>query len=135
MSDCIFCKMVNKEIPSGTLFEDDDFLVILDKFPATKGHVLVIPKVHAATIFDLSKEQSEKIFPLVTKIANQLKKNLPLEGLNLLQNNGEIAGQSVPHFHIHLIPRYKDDGVVISSKTDELPNDAMEALVASLKIN
>ncbi len=134
MSDCIFCKMVNKEIPCGTIYEDDDFIVILDKFPATEGHVLVIPKFHAATVFDLSQQQSEKIFPLVTKIANQLKAVLPLKGLNILQNNGEFAGQSVPHFHIHLIPRYDNDGVIISSKTDELPNDRMEALVTSLKL-
>lgn len=117
--DCIFCKIVRGELPADVLYEDDRFVVILDKFPATMGHVLLIPKGHIENVYELSDEYAEALMPLVAKVARALKANLPLEGLNVLQNNGAIAGQTVFHYHLHLIPRYSDDGMMIKWASGE----------------
>lgn len=106
---CIFCKIVNGEIPSYKIYEDNDFLAFMDISPATIGHTLVIPKKHYDSIFSL--DEDTKIFSLVIKLSKVIKEALDLEGMNILNNNGEVAGQSVKHFHIHLIPRYKDDNL------------------------
>jgi len=117
---CIFCKIINKEIPAYILYEDDDFIVILDIMQTTKGHTLVIPKRHSENIFELDQNTVSNIFPLVQKIAVRLKERLPLNGLNILNNNGEKAGQTVMHYHIHLIPRYSNDNFVITfNKTEQ----------------
>ncbi len=109
-SNCIFCKIANGEIPSNTIYEDDDFRVILDNGPATKGHALILPKEHYADLFELSDEAASKALIVAKKVSAQLKDKLNIDGLNVVQNNGETAGQTVKHFHIHLIPRYKNDG-------------------------
>lgn len=109
-SNCIFCKIANGEIPSNTIYEDDDFRVILDNGPATKGHALILPKEHYADLFELSDEAASKALIVAKKVSVQLKDKLNIDGLNVVQNNGETAGQTVKHFHIHLIPRYKNDG-------------------------
>ena len=107
--DCIFCKIANGEIPSKTLYEDADFRVILDLSPATKGHALILPKEHAANIYELPEETAGKVFKLAKKLATKMTDKLGADGFNIVQNNGEIAGQTVFHFHLHLIPRYADD--------------------------
>lgn len=112
--DCIFCKLANGIIPTNTIFEDEDFRVILDASPATRGHMLILPKEHFDNIFELDDETSSKLFKRATKLSKAIKQNLKCDGLNILQNNGEIAGQTVFHFHMHLIPRYKDDNVTIN---------------------
>ena len=114
MSDCIFCKIANGEIPSTTLYEDDDFRVILDMGPAARGHALLLPKEHYANLFELDDELAAKALVTAKKVASRLKDALGADGFNLVQNNGEAAGQTVFHFHMHLIPRYKDDGAGIS---------------------
>lgn len=108
-SDCIFCKIANGEIPSTTLYEDEDFRVILDLGPATRGHALLLPKEHYADLFELEDEVASKVLIRAKRIAARMKKALDADGFNLVQNNGEDAGQTVFHFHMHLIPRYKDD--------------------------
>ncbi len=108
--DCIFCKIANGEIPSRTLYEDDDFRVILDLGPATKGHALILPKEHYANLYELPDELAAKVMKLAKKMALRMTDKLGCDGFNLVQNNGEIAGQTVFHFHLHLIPRYEDDG-------------------------
>lgn len=110
--DCIFCKIANGVIPSQTLYEDDDFRVIFDISPATKGHALILPKEHADNLFELSDEQAEKVFILAKKVAKALKEVCGADGFNIIQNNGECAGQTVFHFHMHLIPRYEGDGAI-----------------------
>ncbi len=112
--DCIFCKIANGEIPSSTIYEDDDFKVILDINPASKGHAIIIPKNHGADLYELSQEDAGKIMGVAQKCAVAMKKALHCDGLNVLQNNGEIAGQTVFHLHVHLIPRYKGDTVNIN---------------------
>lgn len=108
--DCIFCKIANGEIPSNTLYEDDSFRVILDLGPATKGHALVMPKEHFGNLYELPDDWCQKAFSLAKKMAGQMTEKLHCDGFNLVQNNGATAGQTVPHFHIHLIPRYENDG-------------------------
>ena len=111
--DCIFCKIANGEIPSTTLYEDEDFRVILDLGPASKGHALILPKAHAANIYEISDELAAKAMTLAKKMARVMTDALHCDGFNIVQNNGECAGQTVFHFHMHIIPRYKDDGQVI----------------------
>ena len=127
MSDCIFCKIANGEIPSNTIYEDDDFRVILDLGPATKGHALVLPKKHYADLFEMPEESVAGAAKVAKKVAGIMKEKLGCDGLNLVQNNGETAGQTVMHFHLHIIPRYKDDGQHILWKpTSPSPEELVE---------
>ncbi len=118
--NCIFCKIANGEIPSATLYEDEDFRVILDLNPAAPGHALILPKAHAANLFELPDETAAKALVLAKKIAGKLKDGLQADGLNVVQNNGEVAGQTVFHFHMHLIPRYAGDTVNMNWKPGTL---------------
>lgn len=108
--NCIFCKIANGEIPTRTVYEDADFRAILDMGPATQGHTLILPKDHAANLYELPEEIAAKVLPTAQKVAKLLREKLGCDGMNLVQNNGEIAGQTVMHFHLHLIPRYENDG-------------------------
>ncbi|MGN1318419.1 MAG: HIT family protein [Lachnospirales bacterium] len=131
MSDCIFCKLANGEIPTNTIYEDNDFRVILDAAPANLGHCLVLPKSHAANIFEIDSEILGKAFVVAQKIANAVKKATNCDGINILQNNGESAGQTVFHFHIHIIPRFSSDDVKIdfgSFKTDDVSTIASKII-------
>ncbi|QOV19498.1 HIT family protein [Blautia liquoris] len=109
--DCVFCKIAEGEIPSATIYEDKDFRVVLDIGPASFGHALVLPKRHYANIYELPEEIVSSAFVLAKKTAVAIKEGLHADGMNILQNNGEQAGQSVFHFHIHVIPRYQGDQV------------------------
>ncbi len=113
-ADCIFCKIAAGEIPSKTLYEDGRFRVILDLKPATRGHALILPKEHAANVYELPEEAAAESMKLAKKMAMLLRDKLHCDGLNLVQNNGEAAGQTVSHFHLHMIPRYKEDGQKIN---------------------
>ena len=125
---CIFCRIAAGEIPSKTLYDDDEFRVILDLGPATKGHALILPKNHYRNLFELPKEQAEKAIVLAKKMALRMQEKLHCDGLNLVQNNGETAGQTVFHFHIHLIPRYEGDGQVIGWKPGKPEDAELEAV-------
>ena len=103
-SSCIFCKIANGEIPSTTLYEDDNFRVILDLGPASRGHALILPKEHFADVCALPEQLAAKALPLGARIGAAMKKALGCDGFNLVQNNGEAAGQTVFHFHMHVIP-------------------------------
>ena len=107
--DCIFCKLANGEIPTNAIYEDDDFKVILDAAPATRGHALILPKEHFDNLYEIDDAVAAKVLPLAKNVAAHMQKALDCDGLNLLQNNGETAGQTVFHFHMHLLPRYTDD--------------------------
>ena len=107
--NCIFCKIANGEIPSTTLYEDKDFRVILDLGPAARGHALLLPKEHYTDLFQLDDELAAKALVTVKKVAGRIKRALGADGLNVVQNNGAAAGQTVFHFHMHIIPRYEND--------------------------
>ncbi len=127
-ADCIFCKIANGEIPSKTLYEDEEFRVILDLGPAAKGHALILPKEHAANIYEIPEETASKVLVLAKKMAARMTEKLGCDGLNLVQNNGETAGQTVMHFHMHIIPRYKDDGQTIGWTHGEPSQEELEAV-------
>lgn len=124
-ADCIFCKIISGEIPSKTVYEDDGYKAIMDVSPASRGHVIILPKNHAANIFEISDEEAAGAMVVAKKIAAAMKKALACDGINILQNNGEAAGQTVFHLHVHVIPRYKDDTVNIKWKQlDDVDIDA-----------
>ncbi len=107
--DCIFCRLANGEIPTNTVYEDESFKVILDSSPATKGHSLILPKEHCDDIFTFPESEGTKLIKVVKMTAKAMKKALSADGVNLVQNNGAAAGQTVSHLHFHVIPRYEDE--------------------------
>lgn len=133
MENCIFCKIANGEIPAATLYEDENFRVILDLGPASKGHALILPKSHAVNIYELSDEMAAKAMILAKKMATAMTAALKCDGFNIVQNNGECAGQTVFHFHMHLIPRYKGDQVGIAWHPGELSDADKEEILLKVK--
>ena len=131
-NNCIFCKLANGEIPTATLYEDEDFRVILDANPASKGHALIIPKEHYANLYELEESLAGKAMILAKKMVAKMTDVLGCDGYNLVQNNGECAGQTVFHFHLHLIPRYKDDGVGLGWKLNELTETDREDILSNM---
>ena len=134
--NCIFCKLANGDIPTNTIFEDEDVRVFLDAGPATKGHALVVPKNHYADIYEIEPDVLGKVAKTAQKVIKHASKVLGCEGYNLVQNNGEVAGQTVFHFHMHLIPRYKDmdNTNLISWAPGTMDAEEAKALCESLKI-
>ena len=130
--DCIFCKIAAGEIPSATLYEDDDFRVILDLGPASKGHALILPKEHYRNLYDIDEETLGKAAMLAKKMVTKLTDVLGCDGYNVVQNNEPCAGQTVFHFHMHLIPRYEGDNVglgwPVGELTDEVKNEILEKM-------
>lgn len=110
--NCIFCKIANGIIPSATIYEDADFRAILDIAPAHKGHTIILPKQHAANLFEIDEETAGKLLPVAKKVAGAVKKVTGCDGINILQNNGEAAGQTVFHLHVHVVPRFEGDGIL-----------------------
>lgn len=121
--DCIFCKLANGQIPTNSIYEDDDFKVILDLSPASRGHSIILPKTHADNLYELPEDYCSKIMGVAKKCATAMKNTLGCDGLNVLQNNGETAGQTIFHLHVHLVPRYKNDTVQIKWAQNDLAED------------
>ena len=130
--DCIFCKIAAGDIPSATIYEDSDFRVILDIEPASKGHALVLPKDHYANLYEVPEELASKALIVAKKVIEKMTDIVGCDGYNVLQNNGEVAGQTVFHFHMHLIPRYKDDDVTITWKHGELKDEWKKEVVSKM---
>lgn len=128
MEDCIFCNIVSGKLPSATIMENDEFKVILDRFPAHEGHVLILTKQHVANIFELDPDVGGRLFKLAVQISSVMKKTLGLTHMNVMQNNGAIAGQTVHHFHLHLIPRHENDGINIAYTPLELTDEQIEEM-------
>ena len=137
MNDCIFCKIAGGEIPSYTVYEDNDFRAIMDISPAAKGHVIILPKKHAADVFELSEELASKIYVVAKKIAAAVKEVIGCDGVNILQNNGAAAGQTVFHLHMHVIPRWKGDSIKITWTSDEANKDMIKEVAEDIasKVN
>lgn len=131
--NCIFCKIANGEIPSATLYEDEDFRIILDLGPASKGHALLMPKEHYENLYVIPDDLAAKALPVAKKMITKLTEVLGCDGYNIVQNNGETAGQTVFHFHMHLIPRYKGDQVGLGWKMGELTDEERDDILAKLK--
>ena len=125
--DCIFCKIAAGEIPSRKIYEDKDLIAIMDLSPTSKGHSLIIPKEHYTNIYDIDEEIAGKVMKTAKKLATKMTVALNCDGFNLLQNNGETAGQTMFHFHMHLIPRYENDNAGILWEPGETtPEDMAE---------
>ena len=124
--NCIFCKIAAGEIPSKTVYEDDMFRVVMDLGAASEGHALILPKNHYTNLMELDEKTAAGVLPLAGKIARAMIKGLKCDGLNLVQNNGEEAGQTVMHFHLHMIPRYKGGAEVIAWKPGNHTQEEME---------
>ncbi len=132
MSDCIFCKIMSGEIPSYKVFEDDEFLVILDRFPSKLGHMLILPKQHVANVYEIDEELGARLFKLAIQYAKKLREVLGCDGVNILQNNGEVAGQTLFHFHVHVIPRYENDTIQMGWTPTDPPSEAFERILKLL---
>src|SRR3989344_3579146 len=129
MEDCIFCKIVKGEIPSFRIYEDSDVLSFLDIKPFSKGHVLVIPKQHFENVFDINEDALQKVSVVAKKLSGKIKDVLKADGIRLSQSNGVAAGQEVMHFHLHVIPRYENDGLPNNpTLTMHLPQADMKEL-------
>ena len=133
--NCIFCKIAAGEIPGATLYEDDDFRVILDIGPASKGHALVLPKNHYRDLLDIPEGDLKKAFYLTKRVAARIKEETNCDGINIVQNNGLAAGQTVFHFHIHIIPRYEGDGAMVGWTPGELDETVRDELVEAFRKN
>ena len=131
--NCIFCKLANGEIPTATLYEDEDFRVILDASPAAKGHALILPKQHYANLYELDDSVASKVLVLAKKMITKMTDILGCDVYNIVQNNGEAAGQTVFHFHMHLIPRSKGDEVGLGWKMGELTDEDKEDILSKIK--
>lgn len=125
---CIFCKIAHGDIPSKTIYEDDMFRVILDLAPATRGHALIIPKEHYRNLYDLPEEIASEAMKLAKKLITVMTEKLNCNGFHLLQNNEEAAGQTVFHFHLHLIPRYQDENNMLLWKAMEVSVEDLEEI-------
>ena len=132
MENCVFCNLANGIWDSATLYEDDDFRVILDLGPASKGHALILPKAHYANIYEIPEELAAKSIVLAKKMAGIMTEALDCDGFNIVQNNGEAAGQTVFHFHMHLIPRYKDDKAGFGWNTGELDETTKQEVLTKV---
>lgn len=123
--NCIFCKIIKGEIPSYTIYEDDYFKAILDRFPSTKGHTVIIPKKHFENIISLDSEYSSRVLEVAKIVIERIDKVIKADGYNILQNNGVAAGQTVMHYHMHVVPRFEKDDIKIGWHQLELTDEEM----------
>ena len=126
---CLFCKIINKEIPAEIVYEDDDALAILDVHPKAPGHTMILPKIHAENILDLAEEKIQGVFKAVKKTTELLNKSLKPDGFTIGINHGKVSGQTIEHLHIHVIPRYHNDaGGSIHDVVDNPPKESLEEI-------
>jgi histidine triad (HIT) family protein len=133
--DCIFCKIVSGEIPSGKVYEDGSVIAFMDINPAKRGHCLVLPKEHYESIFDVSDEVLYETILAVKKVASAVQKAVKSDGVNILQNNNRAAGQLIPHIHFHVIPRFNGDGIDFSYRSEKYAGGEMAELLSKIKSN
>ena len=136
--ECVFCKIIEKKVPAAVIYEDPYVISFLDINPRFKGHALVIPKVHVSTLDELSDEALAHLFVVVKHVARNLKETLGADGYNIISNNGSVAGQVVPHLHIHVIPRYADEkkgvGFEATFPVDEEAKTKLQEVAEKAKI-
>ena len=133
--DCTFCRIVRHDLPAAVLYEDADVVALLDRYPATPGHMLVLPKAHIEDIFTLSSDLGSNIMRVAIALAHAMRRQLSPAGVNLIQANGVAAGQTIPHFHLHLVPRNPDDSVTLQFGHGGQPADSgdLERLAALIR--
>ena len=124
--DCLFCRMCRHELDHVAVLEDKDVLAIMDLYPATPGHVLVLPRRHIETLYEIPADLGARLMTTAIMVAKVIKEKLSPDGLNLVQSNDMAAGQTVPHFHLHIVPRYKGDTVILQFGHGNTPEKGME---------
>ena len=134
MSDCVFCKIVAGQIPSTKVHEDESTLAFMDIGEVNPGHVLVTVKPHVENIYGLDSALAAAVFQTAARVARAVKKAYAPEGVTLYQANGPAAGQTVYHFHLHLVPRYAQDGMRLTWPTKNPPREQLEANAAKLRV-
>lgn len=138
MSDCLFCKIIDGQIPSLKVYEDDHVYAFMDIMPLSKGHTLLIPKTHCKDLFEMPEEVARNLYAAAPKVANAIKAAFNPVGMNTVNNNGAAAGQTVFHYHLHLIPRYDEkDGLKVewNSRQAEFPTDVLTEIKAAITAN
>jgi len=133
LSSTIFYKIIQGELPCYKVYEDEDFFVILDKFPSSLGHCLIMPKTPARNIFDLDEKSAQGLYPLAKRIATAVKSVVGADGVHILQNNEAEADQTVFYFHLHIIPRHKNDGVRLGKPMAGITDDKMEQIAQEIR--
>ncbi len=132
--DCIFCKIIDRKIPSKIIFENNLNLAFLDIFPISRGHTIVIPKNHYTNLEDIPDDRLFELFKSVKQIATMVHKKLKIDGYNILQNNYKAAGQDINHFHVHIIPRNLDDNrFIVKIPRSQATDDELNSILAILK--
>lgn len=132
MGDCIFCKIIKGEVSCSKIYEDEDFIVMLDAYPSSPGHALLVPKKHEDNVYSMDPKLLEKVSPLTAKVAKAIKRMSNCQGINILQNNGEAAGQTVNHFHVHIIPRFDDDNITMQWVCEEMQEGQIQEIADEL---
>lgn len=132
--NCIFCKIAAGDIPSATIYEDEYFRVILDVQPATRGHALILPKCHVKNLYELEDKMAEKVLPIAKKVMGQMTEVLGCDGYNILQNNEACAGQTVFHYHMHLIPRYEGQEIGLTWESGTLDEETKEEILSKIQL-
>lgn len=132
MDNCIFCKIIAGDIPSMRVYEDDVCVAILDINPAAPGHTLILPKKHYQDLFEMDEETAGKLLMVAKEIGKRQMERLGAQGVNLVQNNGAAAGQTVLHFHLHVIPRFENDGSMVLWNPTEPSMDDLKAICEKL---
>lgn len=138
MNNCIFCKIVNKDIPSAIIYEDEIMLAFLDISQTTKGHTLLIPKAHFENIYDINCDINAHIHKNIPKLANAITKAFNASGINIVNNNGKVAGQTVFHYHVHLIPRYENNDdfrIIYTNNMDRYSKEDLDEIASRVKVN
>ena len=133
LENTVFHKIISGELPSYKLYEDDDFVVILDRFPAAAGHTLILPKIPAKDIFSLSDESAARLYPLAKRVATAVKAATGCDGINIIQNNGAASGQAVFYFHLHILPRFEGDDIRIKTTQHDPPTEELAQIQNKIK--
>lgn len=136
MNNCIFCKIINKDIPSVVVFEDDVLMAFLDISQSTKGHTLLIPKAHFENVFDIDENTIAHIHKQLPKIAKAIIKAFNAQGVNIVNNSGKVAGQTVFHYHVHIVPRYKEnDGfdIIYTNNMNKYSKEDLEEIASQIR--
>jgi len=133
IKESVFYKIIHGELPSYKIYEDDDFLVILDRYPSNMGHCLILPKIPATDVFELNETSAAGLYPLAKKIANAVKSATSCDGINIIQNNGRAAGQVVFYFHLHIIPRFFDDDIRINTRQKDYDTGMFEVMAEKMR--
>lgn len=135
MNSCIFCKIAQKKVPASHVYEDEQVLAFLDIRPLNEGHTLIIPKKHYENIFDIPIELNSYLHGITKQVALAVRKTVEADGISIIQQNGEAADQEIPHLHVHIIPRFKEQKMPSFAKTSEEEKEKLDEIATRIRKN